>query len=67
MPSHAVLAANKQWDTCLQCHDFHGNHRRVTPKVAAGMIDRAAVDAYLTSGPDPYGTVKTAKAKEPAP
>src|SRR4029453_6484387 len=27
--SHRELAASKQWSTCLGCHDYHGNHKRV--------------------------------------
>ena len=38
--SHEILAKDKKWETCLGCHDFHGNHRQRTPKL---LIDAAPI------------------------
>lgn len=55
---HSKLIAEKQWSTCLQCHDFHGNH---IYKVATKMKDTlslAKIDAYLKGGEDPFSKKK---------
>ena len=31
-PTHAALIRDKRWDTCLACHDFHGNHHFEPPR-----------------------------------
>jgi hypothetical protein len=52
--SHATLVADGQWDTCLRCHDFHGNHEYVAP---ARLADAPTVDlvrGYLRGGASPY-------------
>jgi hypothetical protein len=56
--SHKKLIANEQWFTCIQCHDFHGNH---TYKVAVKLKDTIplqTIQAYLKGGSDPYGNEK---------
>ena len=30
--SHEALIKAKEWDSCLGCHDFHGNHRMTVRK-----------------------------------
>lgn len=59
-PSHATLFAADRWETCLQCHDFHGNHDLSSGPYdcAAEMeeaFDVAAVRRYLLDGPRVYG------------
>lgn len=54
-PSHASLASEKKWGTCLSCHDYHGNHIRTTPTRLEGGIEEAAVRAYLRGGSAIYG------------
>ena len=61
-PSHAELIENQSWETCLQCHDFHGNHLRDTPEKLAEGIPQATILDYLKGGPDPYGADKSFKA-----
>ncbi len=56
--SHEELIAQKQWNTCIQCHDFHGNHQY---KVAVSLKDTlplSQVNEYLKGGKDPYSEVK---------
>lgn len=57
--SHAELISSNLWSTCLQCHDFHGNH---ITEVAHKMQDTISVSSiidYARGGKDPYGDVKT--------
>lgn len=56
--SHEELIANKQWFTCVQCHDFHGNHTYEVPIKLQDTIPMKVVQAYLKGGKDPYGNVK---------
>ena len=58
-PSHAELIEDDAWETCLQCHDFHGNHMRDTPTNLAAGIAQETILKYLKGGPDPYGNNKT--------
>ena len=56
--SHEYLISTNQWKTCLQCHDFHGNH---VFKPATNMKDTIPVkkiENYFKGGEDPYGEVK---------
>lgn len=66
-PSHAVLIEEDEWETCMQCHDFHGNHVAEVPKRLTDAIDRQSLLDYLKGGPDPYGTAKNHTATEDIP
>jgi ferredoxin-NADP reductase len=55
---HATLVADEQWNTCLTCHDFHGNHIRETPTRMAERLHDDAVEAYFEGGEDPFGLTK---------
>ncbi len=57
-PSHDSLAAQGRYETCLECHDFHGNHRYQVPVDLGQRLDDRAVDAYMERGPSPYGDDK---------
>lgn len=56
---HAELIADNQWVTCLQCHDFHGNHEAEVPHLFKDTIPVADIFKYAQGGADPYGGVKT--------
>jgi len=56
-PTHAELVLDEQWPSCMGCHDFHGNHDRVTPTDHAERIDPAVISDYLDQGSSPYGSV----------
>ncbi len=62
-PSHAELIEKDAWETCLQCHDFHGNHIREVPNRLADGIATETILRYLDGGADPYGTEKTFRAE----
>lgn len=64
-PTHDMLVRQKRWDTCLQCHDYHGNHKWSAP---LRLQDAATLDVlhkYLKDGPSPFGepVVKARKEK----
>ena len=54
-PSHASLAADRKWGTCLTCHDYHGNHVRETPHRFEDAANEATVIRYLRGGRRIYG------------
>ena len=62
-PSHSNLAQRKQWRSCLQCHDFHGNHEREVPTRLADAIKAKDLEMYFTGkAQSPYGLDKKMKA-----
>jgi nitrate/TMAO reductase-like tetraheme cytochrome c subunit len=61
--THAELIKNNDWETCLSCHDFHGNHNRETPTLQRDAIEIEALLDYLGDGPDPYSSEKIFKAE----
>lgn len=64
--SHADLIALKQWDSCLGCHDFHGNHIMKTERSVDKRTPVEKVRAYFGGGPSPYGEARYHKAKKEA-
>jgi ferredoxin-NADP reductase/bacterioferritin-associated ferredoxin len=65
-PSHDFLLANRRWETCMQCHDYHGNHRWNTPLRLTDAATIERLDAYMRGGPSPYGATVVKAKKEPA-
>ncbi|KAA1248155.1 cytochrome c3 family protein [Aquimarina sp. RZ0] len=55
---HKDLIANKQWSTCLQCHDFHGNHIYKVAQKIKDTISLEKIQAYLKGGEDPFSNKK---------
>ena len=53
--SHRELIATARWDSCLGCHDYHGNHDRTTPRRLRDAIPAAQLEAYFDGGPSPFG------------
>ena len=62
-PSHAELLESDSWETCLQCHDFHGNHIAEVPLNLSEAIETEAILHYLDGGPDPYSDEKNSTAE----
>lgn len=62
--SHADLVAGGRWETCLGCHDYHGNHATKPPRRLADAVPAAQIRAYFSGGPSPYGapTVRATEA-----
>jgi hypothetical protein len=54
---HSQLVADKNWLSCMGCHDFHGNHLRSVQEKITEAIPIQSVKAYLDGrGPSPYGS-----------
>jgi hypothetical protein len=67
---HSDLFAQARWDTCLGCHDFHGNHDRTVPTRMSEVIMEAEIRRYLDGGASPYGyrrltAIQTMRRDEP--
>jgi hypothetical protein len=66
-PTHAQLLASKRWETCLQCHDYHGNHRFAAPLRLQDAATLDTLQQYLRQEPSPYGgTVVKARQDKPS-
>jgi hypothetical protein len=52
---HRELVARKDWDTCLGCHDFHGNHKRTAQTRLDQAYPASTIRDYLAGGPSPFG------------
>lgn len=61
--SHVQLIREERWNSCLGCHDFHGNHDFEPPKLVDKAIPLMEIRAYLGDGPDPFGNQKLFEAK----
>lgn len=55
---HKTLIAKEEWFTCIQCHDFHGNHRYEVPTKLKDTIPMHTIQDYFKGGEDPFGTDK---------
>ena len=45
---HERLIAGDRWETCLGCHDFHGNHLMKTKTRVEEVWPQAQLRAYFT-------------------
>jgi predicted CXXCH cytochrome family protein len=62
--SHEKLIKDKKWDSCMGCHDFHGNHdRKAQTKLFDAIAEKSILD-YFVNAKSPYGDVAH-KAKQP--
>jgi hypothetical protein len=52
--SHVSLIKAEKWDSCLGCHDFHGNHLMTTREQLQEAIPPAQILEYFRGGPSPY-------------
>ena len=56
--SHEELIRKTNWSTCIQCHDFHGNHKYEVPSILKDTIPIKTINDYFKGGKDPYGNDK---------
>lgn len=56
--SHLTLVADRRWDSCLGCHDYHGNHALTPPRVLVEAIAPARILTYFTGDVSPYPPVR---------
>lgn len=58
-PSHLELVKEERWDSCLRCHDYHGNHLGEVPDHLDDAHDPLSIQDYLSgNSPSPYGEIK---------
>ncbi len=62
--AHHTLIEEKKWNTCLRCHDFHGNHIFDTATHTSKMIAEFKVMDYFQGAPSPYSSEKRYEAKK---
>jgi hypothetical protein len=55
-PSHELLVMQERWDTCMQCHDYHGNHGWRAPQRLHEAASLEQLQHYLRDGPSPFGS-----------
>lgn len=56
--SHKELVQREMWTTCLQCHDFHGNHIYEAAESIRDTIPVRVIRTYFEGGPSPYAETK---------
>ena len=56
--SHASLAKLNRWDSCLTCHDYHGNHKGKAPTLFEDAATIDQIKEYLNGGASPYSKEK---------
>ena len=57
-----------EWDSCMGCHDFHGNHLMTTREKLSEVIPPGQILAYFRGGVSPYSPDKKFTARrEPLP
>ena len=62
--SHEELIAANDWETCLGCHDYHGNHIMETETVVYKALPAHEIQAYFEGGPSPYSDERYYQAKQ---
>ncbi len=50
---HAKLFEENQWNTCLGCHDFHGNHKMKVSKKMKDVFNESLIRKYFDGEGDP--------------
>jgi hypothetical protein len=50
---HSQLFSDGRWNTCLGCHDFHGNHKGKTAHFMKDMVSEKRIRAYFGGDTDP--------------
>jgi formate-dependent nitrite reductase cytochrome c552 subunit len=64
---HQQLAARGQWQSCLGCHDYHGNHVMQLRTLVEGAIPIETLRGYFAGDPSPYSAVKKHPARRQVP
>ena len=64
IPTHAKIVHDKDWSSCLGCHDFHGNHLMKINKLYSNKIIPKIVTDYFAGNDSPYSNKKKYSAKQ---
>jgi len=60
---HQALVKKENWDSCLGCHDYHGNHVRQAQNKLDQAFSKEIVINYFNKGESPYSDKKQYKTK----
>nr|VFK15457.1 MAG: Cytochrome c3 [Candidatus Kentron sp. LFY] len=61
---HRRLARDNDWESCLACHDYHGNHKMEVTRDFDTRITRQTLQEYFAGESDsPYAAQKFHKAR----
>jgi uncharacterized CHY-type Zn-finger protein len=52
--SHRELAERDSWNSCLGCHDYHGNHQLEPATALSGAASQQQLERYFKGGASPY-------------
>ena len=52
---HTTLISDQRWETCMGCHDMHGNHERDVPTLMSQVLTEEQIQQYFDGGISPYG------------
>lgn len=52
--SHTSLIKAEEWNSCLGCHDFHGNHLMTVREQLHEVIPPEQILEYFRGGPSPW-------------
>jgi hypothetical protein len=61
---HEQLVAQEDWESCLTCHDFHGNHVMELETAVGDGLTQQEIEAYFNGGDSPYSDEKIFEAKD---
>lgn len=64
---HKEVAGQDQWQSCLRCHDFHGNHTNKVPETLDTAYPESIVKQYLVDGESPYGAPRVTAVQRSTP
>jgi hypothetical protein len=64
---HRELVAQGRWESCLGCHDFHGNHVMKLNTDVRELVPVSDILAYFESDPSPYSGEKKYRAAKERP
>ncbi|MFV1982859.1 MAG: cytochrome c3 family protein [Thiohalomonadales bacterium] len=56
--THQKIVLDKDWSSCLGCHDYHGNHRMKVNKIYKNRISKNKLAGYFNSMKSPYSKSK---------
>lgn len=64
--SHEDLIIANRWESCLGCHDFHGNHVMEINTVVKQALTSERIQEYFEGGASPYSKTKYYKTRREA-
>lgn len=61
---HDQLIADQNWESCLGCHDYHGNHIMEVETAVDNALPISEIEAYFEGALSPYSDQKQFSAKQ---